>query len=138
MPLHHKKKRENIPLWSKRFSLFLLRQSFGLLKKKSRDLCVDISEPVLGYFMRTVGIYIYTWDISSRTALTTWGFSFGTISTKVPRRSIRILEYSRMLGSKRRFVDNTWKWVLGTFENHGYIYVPEPPWQLRLFGHHFQ
>jgi hypothetical protein len=29
--------------------------------------------------------------------------------------------FTKLWKRKRRFVDNRWKWVLGAFENHGYV-----------------
>jgi hypothetical protein len=69
MPLH-KKKRRIFPWGSKRFSLFL-RKSFGSFENSlTRDSCVDISGAGSWILSENRG-YIH---ISSRTALTTWGF----------------------------------------------------------------
>jgi len=94
--------------------------SFGLLKKKSRDLCVDISGAGSWIFSENRG-YVYIYLSLFKDCLDNLGFfiwhNFYEGSTSNDQ-NIRIFPY---VGKKRRFVDNTWKRVLGTFENHGYI-----------------
>lgn len=146
MPLH-KKKKENIPVGSKRFSL-LLRKSFGSFENSlTRDSCVDISG-VLGYFLRTAGIYIslqgLPWQPGVFFNFIWHNFHEGSMSID---RNIGISPYvcskrfsvllHKTLKKKGRFVDNTWNWILGAFENHGYVCF-RASLVAPVIWHHFQ
>ncbi len=126
MPLLHPKKTGRIFPRAPKDSLFSSSANLlvGLLKKKKeRFVCgyIRAGSWIFNENRRYIYIYIPGISLSSRTALTTWDFfiwhNFYEGSTSNDQ-NIRIFPY---VGKKRRFVDNTWKRVLGTFENHGYI-----------------
>lgn len=135
MPLHQK--RENIPVWSKRSSLFLRKSFWSLKKNKLEILGVDISGAGSLIFFWEPRVYKYLFkgclDNLGGFFLIWHNFCEGSVSID---RNIRIFpcvcskRFSVLLHKsllfekkkKRRFVDNIHGiGFLGSFENREYI-----------------